>query len=310
MRNTLPAFYIAFSCFIYIAMRQWLSDTKNLIFCVVGLAAAALIAVGGVFFMGYGSTIDFEGGRSIGTFNNPNQLGYFSVCLFSLAAALYLRGSISRLILLAFIVTAVFLAIASLSKAAMVACAFGVLSIVYRMSKSKAGILLGLLLSAILVLASFFLFTSGQLDDYKFTHRLSSIGSQSDDSLEGRGYGILLDVDAIQLLFGHGSEGVSKILGHELHSTIGSFFANYGLIGGILFIVFLIFWFKKTWNNYGFTGLLTIVVPPMLYGLTHNGSRFTVFWLLLALSTVQLPSSVRRKKRTLPGDTVTLSPAK
>src|SRR5690606_1287440 len=60
-------------------------------------------------------------GRAVGTFNNPNQLGYFSVCILSLAYLLYRDEYLSYFAAFVVFVIAIFLSITSLSKAAMIA---------------------------------------------------------------------------------------------------------------------------------------------------------------------------------------------
>lgn len=282
VESILPIFYTGFCCLIYLAMRIWLADYKSWRFLIVGLFFATLLAVAGVLVMGYGATVDFDGGRSVGTFNNPNQLGYFSVCLFSLLALLYLRGRISLFWLLLFIAASIFLAIASLSKAAMVACAAGIFFIWFRVGRTQKSVYLGAAVACCILLALGVMLSSGLLDDYRFVRRLAGIGQQDDDSLAGRGYGVLFDVNATEFLFGYGSQAVRAIVGHEVHSTIGSYFANYGIVGGLLFSAFIILWLKRVYAIFGFVGLMSICMPPMLYGITHNGSRFTIFWLLVA----------------------------
>lgn len=289
IRNTspasiLPILYLFFTWFIFVSLRTWFEEDKNWNAAKVGLMLAMSIGVIGVMLMGYGATVDSEGWRSVGTFNNPNQLGYFSVCTISLAGLLYLRGKASLLLLLILVSGGLLLAIASLSKAAMISCAFATLFIGFLASRSKMQFVVGCIVSLILLSTALWLVDSGQLSNYKFFARLSGLGTQGDDSLAGRGYGVLTDVGALEFLFGYGAQEVRNLVGHELHSTIASFFANYGAIGGFLFLSVMILWFARVWRSLGLVGVLVIVAPPMMYGLTHNGSRFTIFWLLVAMS--------------------------
>lgn len=292
--SVLPIFYAAFSWWIYISMRRWMLDDAAWKYAAWGLFLSGVIAVAGVVMMGYGATVDSEEGwRSIGTFNNPNQLGYFAVCMASLSCLFYVRGVLTLPRLLMLLAGALFLAVASLSKAAMIACGFCLLVAGFVASRSRAKFVVGCVVASILVSVSIFLVNAGALDNYKFFARLASIGSQRDDSMEGRGYGILTDAGAFEFLFGYGAQEVRRLVGHELHSTIASYFANYGVFGGILFVAVLGLWCRQVLKTYGVPGFLALVVPPMLYGLTHNGSRFTVFWLLLALSMVPAGQKTR-----------------
>ncbi|MDG6348296.1 hypothetical protein QAA18_06005 [Luteimonas sp. 8-5] len=289
VRNTspesvIPIFYIFFIWFIFVSLRSWFEDDRNWGHAKIGLVLAVLVAIAGVLLMGYGASVDSEGWRSVGTFNNPNQLGYFSVCIISVAGLLYLRGKASLPLLLLFLGGGLFLAIASLSKAAMISCAFAALFIGFLASRSKLQFLVGCVVAATLVVVALWLIESGHLSNYKFFTRLSGLGTQGDDSLAGRGYGVLMDVGALEFLFGYGAQEVRQLVGHELHSTIASFFANYGAIGGFLFLSVIALWCVRVWRSLGLVAVLVVVVPPMMYGLTHNGSRFTIFWLLVAMS--------------------------
>ena len=97
------------------------------------------------------------------------------------------------------------------------------------------------------------------------------------------------------MLFGLGSQNAREIIGHEVHSTLGSVLNNYGLIGLTLFGTVIFSWAKRIWNAHGFIGLICMVGPPMLYGITHNGTRFTFFWLLFAASLAM--ANVRLEQR-------------
>jgi hypothetical protein len=59
---------------------------------------------------------------------------------------------------------------------------------------------------------------------------------------------------------------------------------KYGVIGLGLFLTFWYLWFRRTLAEFGLLGVLLINVPASFYGITHNGSRFAIFWLLIGLS--------------------------
>jgi len=62
----------------------------------------------------------------------------------------------------------------------------------------------------------------------------------------------------------------------EIHSSIGTVFFSYGVIGLTLFILFL--------GNLAFRAKLAMgiyLIPALVYGLTHQGLRFSFFWLLI-----------------------------
>lgn len=277
--------YLAFSIIAFNSVRLFVSDDRGRRVLLWGIGIATSAAVVGVFFKGYGATIDSEGHRAVGTFNNPNQLGYFSVCIVSLAVLSFHVGVIKRRAYLAvFFCAGLFLSVASLSKAAMLATAFAGLLFGFTTSSSRFRFLFGLIALMVIAAVGVMLYQSGLLDEFNFVHRIADIGKQDDDSFSERGYSVLQDASFFELVFGMGSQKVVSIVGHEVHSTVVSFIAGYGLIGGGGFMLFLVLWIKGLITRFGFIISSGVWGPPMLYGLTHNGSRFTIFWVLLAFS--------------------------
>src|SRR5690554_4814011 len=57
---------------------------------VPGVIFSALLAVSSITI--FSAVFESGGVRSTGTFNNPNQLGYFSVCILSLTYLLHVNG--------------------------------------------------------------------------------------------------------------------------------------------------------------------------------------------------------------------------
>jgi hypothetical protein len=125
--------------------------------------------------------------------------------------------------------------------------------------------------------------------------------SESDSSLESRGYFILLEGNAFNALFGMGGAEVERVLGHEVHSTLASVASIFGFVGLRLFVGVLSIWASRIYRHFGFIGLVCIVGAPMLYGITHNGTRFVVFWVLFA-TTLGYIKRVDRVTITSPRD--------
>ena len=257
-----------------------------------GLLIAAAIAIGTVMLNGVELQAIGRTMRQTGSFNNPNQLGYFAVCLLSLTYLLRLRGAYGNPVTIALYVAALFLAIASLSKAAMVAT-FAVIFFASkpRFSRNFVAAWSFAVVGAIIMLLV--AYQSGYLDQYLFMQRLDGILTEGDSSLASRGYFAFLQGDAMQTFLGLGTENVIRLIGHEVHSTFFSILSNYGLVGFGLLLAVMVVWFKSLWRSYGLIGLMCIAGPSMLYGITHNGSRFTIFWILFALSLAPLPAARR-----------------
>jgi hypothetical protein len=111
---------------------------------------------------------------------------------------------------------------------------------------------------------------------------LLEIGSDSDDNLVGRGYGPLFNPD-LRLLYGWGNGYSVLQINQEVHSTLGNLLISYGLTGLTLFLSLLAFVFLRLKMIFGLTVAAGLMLPTMLYGLTHNGLRFAIFWVFLSI---------------------------
>lgn len=270
----------------------------------LGIISACVIAIVSVSVNGV-SLQEAGQGRTTGAFNNPNQLGYFSVCFLSLTYLLYRHGHLKYIVAVGMFAIAIFLSIASLSKAAMVAnfvVAFLAIKPV-RLGASKNSILSSVgvplfwILITILGLSYILaLYVEGAFDGYLFVKRLQGMMSEGDSSLEARGYFVFLEGTTLQILFGFGSKGIADILGHEVHSTLASVLNNYGLVGFLLFSSALVAWAVNLWRAYGFIGMCCLSGPVMLYGITHNGIRFTAFWILFSASMAMASNIMQQRK--------------
>lgn len=231
--------------------------------------------------------------RAIGTFNNPNQLGFFSVCVGGLVTYLFITERLNNIefYLLASII--LLLVVASLSKAAIIAIlGYGLIFFQKRYFK-HLWILLILLSLFLIILISYI-----NLEDLKVFNRILSIGQNNDDSFIARGYGPLFQGD-VRILYGWG-EGFSALnIGHEVHSTFGNILVSYGLIGFFLFSTFIIYIVLrvKTMSNWLFA--MALILPSLLYGITHNGIRFTIFWVFLSLLAFTPNMDIKNKNHVL-----------
>lgn len=206
-------------------------------------------------------------------FNNPNQLGYFSL----LAAAILTVGAKNHLIPLVLYVPSmlgsVWMAQLSLSKAAMVA---GSLLLLYgAFSNLRHALVGGLVVFAIM--------GTGLLNDRvtAVSDRLDSIGQSDDDNAAARGYDrIWLHPEMLVLGAGEGAvyRWDSFLERSELHSSWGTVLFSYGAVGCVLLSVFF-------WHVALSLGLASLVpfAAVFLYGLTHMGLRFVPMWVLFAL---------------------------
>ena len=269
--------------FSYLIIFLKINEINNIISNSV-LISVLLSSLGVIMLSGFSftySNADDGVERAVGFFNNPNQLGYYSVCIFSLLTLLFYVKKINTYKWVFGVVLSLFLCAASLSKAAMVSLIFSLILVIMTLINKKNIYIYFFFL----FVATLFLLKLSSLidwDDLTFIRRLQGIGSDNDDSLEGRGYHAILYANAWEIIFGLGYEKTLNIVGHEVHSTYMSILISYGLIGFIFFVVFNFIIFSKCFTKFGFIKMLVLFMPTFMYGITHNGSRFTVFWLFLA----------------------------
>lgn len=211
--------------------------------------------------------------RQILFFNNPNQLGYFAL----LSGAIFLVGShgfqLSKLFESMCLLSFVYLGTLSLSKAAMISMFVLLLVAFFR---RPIPVIATILLVVIICLTTSF----GSPAVGKVISRMRTLGQQSDDSLAGRGYDRIWNHPEY-LVFGAGEGATqrfeSQVRG-ELHSTLGTILFSYGVVGFTLFAAFVTGVMRMSGAYFCYT------IPIWLYGLTHQGGRFTLMWVLLAFT--------------------------
>lgn len=203
-------------------------------------------------------------------FNNPNQLGQY--CLIISAIALYSGRKYGFSLMTAMqILLAAFFLVLSLSKAAIISLLV-VFFLVF--STSRISLLVIGLLASIYFYLNINIFDVSQIS--LAVDRILSIGSQSDDSLEGRGYDYIVNYYQY-LVFGAG-EGFFREVGGEIeiHSLFGTILFHYGIFA---FATYIILVFRLSMNKYNYI----IFLPIMLFGITHNIIRDEVLWVLIAV---------------------------
>ena len=182
--------------------------------------------------------------------------------------------------------------ILSLSKAAIIS--YVAYSLVFLRGRQIL-ILIAMFFSAIVIVPTL------DLSEYHFIARLQALGTESDDNLAVRGYGLLEDM-ALNSIWGFGEGYYHSISGDEIHSTLGNLLISYGFIGFILFIGFQLALFMislKATKSIAISSF--ILLPYFLYGITHNGFRFTSIWLLFGLIAYLKPQKSRPYTLSEPG---------
>jgi len=239
--------------------------------------------------------------RVVGFFNNPNQLAYFSVCTISLITVLNGRQLNKDNLSLLCIGFAFVSILASTSLAGMLSLfpMILVMPLVLGINKNLFIKILPILVILPIVLVSINYFTGNQI--FEATERRFSKGDQKYQNIqEERKYERIIDYPLYN--FVGAAEGATERFdgGSEIHSTFGTLLFSYGFLGLYLFI-WQIFRVAKGLPPYAILSIL----PPLLYGITHNGLRSTTFWLLLVALQISKPLSSRR---VLSADPLSASP--
>jgi len=225
--------------------------------------------------------------RAIGTFNNPNQLGYWGLvvsCCWLIPKRDQKLTPTDVLLLCG----AGYLTAKSLSKAAMLSFTLALLMgiAIQRLTRS----------AKLMFIALAFVGTSSVLLDptpvdrffsikvvERVDHRLGTIGEQGDDSATGRGYDRIWKYPE-HLIFGAGEGATWRFSGSaivrenhkEMHSTFGTVLFSYGIIGLFLFCALLLMVFRQVPMAFRLYSL-----PIWAYGVTHQGLRDTMLWVFL-----------------------------
>lgn len=223
--------------------------------------------------------------RAIAFFNNPNQLGYFG--LLSAAIILYFTDlyKIKGSVLILGIVSSIYLTLSSLSSGAILAFAGMIVFFLFFHIKVKIPTRKMITFIFLLIITSYIInhfygdtITSSRLYT-NVHHRLSTMGQSSDDSLEGRYYNRITDYPQYWI-FGGGEGAYCRFNSkHELHSTLGNLQFSYGIIGLSLFLAIIYMVCKR--SKWRASYLIFFI---LFYGLTHNGIRNTLFWILMGLA--------------------------
>jgi hypothetical protein len=275
-----PVFTLFNLCLVVFIRNFFLQSHTNERQCFTwGICIAAFIATLNILISGFSFSGNDTIIRSIGAFNNPNQVAYFAVCLGAITLTLYLSRMISIPIAVLCFIAGLVLIFASLSKAGLIG--FALVLFVFCLSFTLRAIRV---FSVIAIPASLvYILNAGYLEHAYAFQRLRSIGTDTDDTLYERGYLMFQYFKTpIDILFGLGSGKAQAILTHEVHSTLMYNLVNYSLFGFLFYTGFLTVWAIRSANCFGVFAMFGIVGAPMLYGLAHNGTRFTMFYVLIA----------------------------
>lgn len=227
--------------------------------------------------------------RATNFFNNPNQLGYYALLCLSILVVVERKVKYNPFIFFSTLLGCFFLILFSVSKAALVSSVL--MYLIFAFCSKNKGMFKVLNVTAALVISVFFFaVATNQSYLYGITNKLDSIlirihqDGHENGYLSGRGYDRIFNHENY-LFFGAG-EGeyqrfTSSINPLELHSTLGNVFFSYGIIGLLTFLTFIFSTFYKNKFSHFFPLIFVLV-----YGMTHNGVRNSMLWMLIAILIV------------------------
>lgn len=273
-----PALFFLFNFLVGMALLRFLSVYGERATGIIrnGVAIALVIA-------GSQALLQLAMGvnRTTGSFNNPNQLAYFSLCGVVVLLMLDDFHPRMRLLGLAGLAAGVLGILAASSLAAM---GGGVLVLIgwamanARQIKHFARLLVLfplLLLGVLLANIS----SDGQVLR-NLEARMDRAPSKVDSVYEERKFDRLTNFPEYAIL-GAGETERQRFApydGHEIHSSFVNMLFAYGLPGLGLFLLTIVIALRRA-PLYVWAG----VAGPLIYSTTHNGLRATLFWLVLVL---------------------------
>jgi hypothetical protein len=265
-----PLFYIYNAIVFVLAIILYTRHRARFLWLTLQLVLLSLILVTLISIVRSGGS-----GRATALFNNPNQLGYYavlSVSILALGRRWLGLGTVQSAVGFA---CATYLSLMSSSVAALGSIA--VLVVVSTVTNPK------LIVLAMAAAAAFLLFDNRVTDALEKTQTRLEHKKKRSGFFEDRGYDRILNNREYWILgAGEGEYGRFKettlIGGSELHSSAGTLFFCYGAVGMSLFLWFAVRLVKgaSIWQSMA-------LVPAAVYGLTHQGLRFTLLWVLFVV---------------------------
>lgn len=222
-------------------------------------------------------------------FNNPNQLAYYSLICLGFLFIVERHIKVKTVPFVLAIIGSVFLILTTASQAAIASFIFMYICYVIT-TKGKTWVRAinwsliftgGIFLYLISAGSAWFYNKIDIIDTIIWRFQKANVSGEG--FLIERAYDRILNHPEYWILgAGEGAyDRFNSVASYEIHSTLGNIFFSYGIIGLILFMAILVFAFRKTKWIYSYP-----IIGLLIYGLTHNGIRNSLFWIMLTLLIV------------------------
>jgi hypothetical protein len=272
-------FNFLFFILFLIALKQEHS-IKNIdkiaLFCLISIGIQVILAILGVDKV----TQYIVTGRSVIYFNNPNQLGYFTLLMLTLFTILPSRYRNNKFIALLALVGSAILVVVSGSRLVLVGVVLLAFLLLFQQGiklKLKYWVIISLvgLIFASFIYKTEFIQKRITLVEIR-NHRQDSTGVSE---AQIRGYDRIW-LYPKNIIYGAGEGKYDRFLSYhqwEIHSGFGTILFSYGIIGMLFFMLF----FYKVIVKRMFYNVL-LLTPIIVYNLAHQGFRSPLFWAVLA----------------------------
>lgn len=229
--------------------------------------------------------------RATLSFNNPNQLGYFSIYLASMSILLMVYKdtyNINNKIYLIFdvfiIIIAHIMVILSWSRGAILGVICLDIFLLFKMPKKALAFLVPGIIGVVILLVWRPAIIQERLHPSASKPISPEVAKQE---LEARLFYQLSLLRGIEYLVGRGGRSLTfkeKAQGYlDVHNIFGEIFRSYGLVG----LTFFSLWLGRTiWQTRVVPGALWIWAGFLIYNMSHYGLRFRSFWIFTAFICV------------------------
>lgn len=243
--------------------------------------------------------------RSVLSFNNPNQLGYYSLILASIAALLlkfkeyyHLDKPIYYWADVVILFFAHFLCLLSLSRGALLGLAFLDLWLLPRMTRKILLLFAPALIMVLLVVVWRPALVEERLQGRPGREITAETAQEEMEKRILHQFSIMKGMD---YLVGRGGRSLTPHEGardiKEVHNIFGEIFRCYGLIG----LGFFIYWLLgMLWRSRVVSAGWYVWGALLIYNMTHYGLRFRSFWLLLAFLNAMIWLEKKRQEKNAP----------
>lgn len=262
--------------FAYTQITKQSNKNINIIalFVVFSLSIQFVLALLGL----HGGAKDIESRLTL-YFNNPNQLGYFTLSMLTVFFVLPNKYKKNILVIIYIVAISSFLIFYSGSRAALAGILLLSAYTIYYKESFKLKLKSILLLVAVIIATPLFIQTTFVQKQIKLMQIRNEryVGSNVTQA-QIRGYDrILLNPEYI--FFGAGEGKNDRFESYhqlEIHSAFGTMLFSYGILGFLMFLHLIYFVSKKNLFH-----SFILLLPILVYNITHNGLRNSLLWAIL-----------------------------